>query len=533
MTEDMFDPRMSGDLHDPEVSRKPRVKVAKVVRDYGTEPDQADIFAGKNPLVVDSGTLVAYNSSQEPSGASPGAAKDEAMSDPVPHPVDGRDLASPDTYASDPEIAALARRLAAQHYEELGRGRVGLGDLKREFTAGKHAAIVAAALTPKKARRVAKVDPESLVPPTGYTIEVKPDEILLRGPFDDDLHARIKRSGGYWDGTTGKNRKLWVIPPGKAASLKKVLANWAGAKPGRAEEAVKKAAAESARRERDEAVRWLGYVEENAGQYLYKKGVEKLEGMGIGKWPDLKERLDAAVARAKAAKAAKAAEANKNPRTAYGGSNSGSGAGSTQSAPKQRRLYLVSRQPRLNVPVMLGGKLVVFTGHGEQFRIHEDDASIHGPHLLGHEGEYGAYSYYRDATEDEKAAWESAEVVRVERLGAVQAAEKAVRAAAIKVREAGEYVPGMNVVEGERLLNTQKIYGGGDWWIIQPEWIWYIQNNGADGDDWSRNNVRTGGAGAIGYRIPRTKEIESAIRAADKVLMTKSSSTLVLFRADH
>ena len=66
--------------------------------------------------------------------------------------------------------------------------------------------------------------------------------------------------------------------------------------------------------------------------------------------------------------------------------------------------------------------------------------------------------------------------------------------------------------EGERLQDTRTIYGGGDCIVIAEDKIWYIRNNGADGDDWSRNNVRTGGAGAIGRYIPRTVEVEAALR---------------------
>lgn len=45
-----------------------------------------------------------------------------------------------------------------------------------------------------------------------------------------------------------------------------------------------------------------------------------------------------------------------------------------------------------------------------------------------------------------------------------------------------------------------------------PRSIWLVQNNGHDGDDWSRNNVRTGGAGAMGVRKPHTAELEALVR---------------------
>ena len=48
---------------------------------------------------------------------------------------------------------------------------------------------------------------------------------------------------------------------------------------------------------------------------------------------------------------------------------------------------------------------------------------------------------------------------------------------------------------------TNNIYGGGILYIIQTGKLIKIQNNGRDGDDWSINNIQTGGAGAIGTYI--------------------------------
>lgn len=67
-------------------------------------------------------------------------------------------------------------------------------------------------------------------------------------------------------------------------------------------------------------------------------------------------------------------------------------------------------------------------------------------------------------------------------------------------------------------LNPQNIYGGGRWWVIEPNGsradrgIWCVENNGMDGDNWARNNIRTGGAGAIGYKIPYNETLEKIIR---------------------
>ncbi|NCU21821.1 hypothetical protein EOM89_14215 [Candidatus Falkowbacteria bacterium] len=42
------------------------------------------------------------------------------------------------------------------------------------------------------------------------------------------------------------------------------------------------------------------------------------------------------------------------------------------------------------------------------------------------------------------------------------------------------------------------------------------ENNGRDGDDWSYNNVRTGGAGAIGWRRPYDPAVAEQLRAAQR-----------------
>jgi hypothetical protein len=56
-------------------------------------------------------------------------------------------------------------------------------------------------------------------------------------------------------------------------------------------------------------------------------------------------------------------------------------------------------------------------------------------------------------------------------------------------------------------MDLPSIYGGGSWFVMEGSYLWYIQNNGMDGDDWSRNNVVTGGAGAIGWRVRLTSEL--------------------------
>jgi len=73
------------------------------------------------------------------------------------------------------------------------------------------------------------------------------------------------------------------------------------------------------------------------------------------------------------------------------------------------------------------------------------------------------------------------------------------------------------ISEGERIDDfgfKEDIFGNGRWFVIQKDkkYIWKITDNGMDGDNWSRNNIPTGGAGAIGVRISYTEEIEKMIK---------------------
>lgn len=68
---------------------------------------------------------------------------------------------------------------------------------------------------------------------------------------------------------------------------------------------------------------------------------------------------------------------------------------------------------------------------------------------------------------------------------------------------------------GEHIVVRPKtIYGSGEWFVIDDEQqcVWAVRNNGGDGDYWGANNVRTGGAGAIGARVPYSDELVSELR---------------------
>lgn len=85
-----------------------------------------------------------------------------------------------------------------------------------------------------------------------------------------------------------------------------------------------------------------------------------------------------------------------------------------------------------------------------------------------------------------------------------------------KFQKTGEKPAGINRPEGERHMDSMNIYGGGDCFIIGAKYIWYVKNNGMDGDDWFMNNVATGGAGAIGYRVPYDESLAQKIISLER-----------------
>lgn len=179
----------------------------------------------------------------------------------------------------------------------------------------------------------------------------------------------------------------------------------------------------------------------------------------------------------------------------------------------RRVLYPTSSKPGLHAPVRLGSQVVVFESYGKAFRIDENAPSVGGSHLLGHEGELGCYCYYRLADTNETRILEE----REEKIRSEIEAQAAHHSAISDVREQiitmGEIPDGHQTVDGLVLLNSRNIYGGGEWFVITESHIWYIRNNGMDGDNWSANNVLTGGAGAIGWRVPYSQELAETLIA--------------------
>lgn len=63
-------------------------------------------------------------------------------------------------------------------------------------------------------------------------------------------------------------------------------------------------------------------------------------------------------------------------------------------------------------------------------------------------------------------------------------------------------------------IKGHNIYGSGMYFIKKDGYLYFIKNNGMDGDDWSRNNFETAGAGAIATRLQITEDVESWLKEA-------------------
>jgi hypothetical protein len=136
-------------------------------------------------------------------------------------------------------------------------------------------------------------------------------------------------------------------------------------------------------------------------------------------------------------------------------------------------------------------------------RVYEDGLSFG----VGDESGYIYTATCRAATELE----EQIEIEKREKSNARKNSETHLRELKDQIKKTGERPNGTNDATGEFIADSFTAYGGGSRFVLGTEWIWFLENNGSDGDDWSANNVRTGGAGAVGWRVPRTEDLAAEI----------------------
>ncbi len=120
---------------------------------------------------------------------------------------------------------------------------------------------------------------------------------------------------------------------------------------------------------------------------------------------------------------------------------------------------------------------------------------------LGMESGYVITAHCREATDEEIAPLIAEEKKKAEEKEEKERLEKLAR----EIKEKGERPEGtLPMPEGEEFIIREfNIYGGGKKIIDDGNYLWLIQNNGADGDNWEYNNIQTGGAGAIGWRLKK------------------------------
>lgn len=461
-------------------------------------------------------------------------------------------LSNASTYDADPELATLARRVAEARKDL----NLSTGERKRLALSGGMAQAVFEALHARQVEKTAHADQEQacraalsgLALPPGWSLVLGADYAEFSGPKDETLNTSLRRHGS-WDPV----KKVWQVPVSSGPTLARSLKRAAGlVSPAAREERVQE------RRRRQELQRWLGFVEESAREgRVYARGVEECQARGVAEFADLNEQLAAALALAKERGAlvdqarqheellrwlgfvedaahqgrvyqrgvtecrtrgiAQTPELEQRLSQALAQASQASQA--RQAQRQQRVVWPLQDLPTLNRPCRLSGRPVVYTEIGKAFRISDDMPLLYGAHLLGCEGEQGAYAYYRAATEAEAAALEEAEHVSREeqargrqRNADVQALLQAIcRPENLPVLKAGEVtLAGIVIYDARRL--------GGSLLLLDGKTLWCFQPNGLDGDEWSHNNWP-------GARIWRSQAADLVARAKALIAGTPAPAT--------
>lgn len=298
--------------------------------------------------------------------------------------------------------------------------------------------------------------------------------------------------------------------------------------------------------------RWLGYVEEKAHEgHVYQNGVQKLRELGIASLPEYQKRLDAALASVKERKEAEATREASEGRTwlrvPYADKDHAKKHGARfdgdrkqwyvigKDVPEALEQYLPDdsrggrpndKRPGNGQPEQKeAGQYTISNGSGyggspyktgETIRSNRKDLPEYVTVIRASQRYYGedgmsfgvgddsGYVYtatVREATREEAAPVRAREEAKKAR----KQAKEMLLSIAREIRENGDRPELQGAPAGVRIDmpgNPENIHGGGEWFVIGQDRVWHVRNNGADGDDWSANNIRTGGAGAIGFAIP-------------------------------
>ncbi len=269
-----------------------------------------------------------------------------------------------------------------------------------------------------------------------------------------------------------------------------------------------------------DAQKWLGYAESDAKEgKWFTNALQKAQSYRL-LVPELAERIDELTRQSKEGVERLKAQKQQQDAAAQAFSEQAATPSSVHAVPASQRRKLFSERdrnrPSLNQPERLDNRVVVYTSKGKSFMIREDDMDFYRTEW---DGTSGAYYYYREATAEEIRQLEQREAVEKADADAQRARRNAI--AALKKRIETEGTTPRNedgsqiTIGGTRYLDTQNIYGSGDWFEVTDSAIWYVMNRGMDGDYWAANNVRTGGAGGIGSFIPYDPAIHEQLKEWD------------------
>lgn len=137
---------------------------------------------------------------------------------------------------------------------------------------------------------------------------------------------------------------------------------------------------------------------------------------------------------------------------------------------------------------------------------YEEDGMSFG---VGSERGYTYSAVVRAATDEESAPLRA----RLAQAAARQAARAELDTIVREIETTGESPtesPTWPTGEQITIDDRHAIYGSGQYLVLTEDAVWAIRRNGADGDNWARNNL----SGAIGHRVARTDALVTRIRTA-------------------
>jgi|GEM_PF-6519697 hypothetical protein len=145
------------------------------------------------------------------------------------HTLTLENLADKSAYDDCEKLKSIASHAAGRNWETIAKGRMGRGEFRIACQSGQYPSIVMEELR-RELAELARIDDmmddatESLAVlelPAGWTAKPGYPVIVLTGPYNAEMPARLRRAGGHWDAV----EKTWNIPTEKHASLKRIFAN--------------------------------------------------------------------------------------------------------------------------------------------------------------------------------------------------------------------------------------------------------------------------------------------------------------------